>query len=171
MSLQKPLGNVSACRLGVLRAAIGAGLISALLAVTACGRGTPPPVSSPARTPSPQTAPIASSPSEGMHAPPVYQSGGRRDPFRQPRVEAAYKEPMNLKLTGIVWGPRSYYALVESELPPGMGYIIRENDIVDSARVLKITKDTVIFEVKTKSAEGKPLIRYVQKHIRPVESR
>lgn len=167
MRLQKPLGNVSAFLLSVLRAAIGAGLVPALLAVTACGRGTPPSGSPPARTPSPQMAPIASSPSEVTQAPPVYQSGGRRDPFRQPRVEAAYKEPMNLKLTGIVWGPRSYYALVESETPPGMGYIIRENDIVDSARVLKITKDTVIFEVKTKSAEGKPLIRYVQKHIRP----
>ena len=168
MRLQKPLGNVSAFRLSVLRAAIGAGLISALLAVTACGSGAPPPASPSARPPSPQTAPVASSPAEVTQAPSVYQSSGRRDPFRQPRVEAAYKEPMNLKLTGIVWGPRAYYALVESESPPGMGYIIRENDIVESARVLKITKDTVIFEVKAKSAEGKPLIRYVQKHIRPV---
>ena len=170
MRLQKPLGNVGTFRLTVLRAAIGAGLIPALLAAIACGRGTPlPPASPSARPPSPQTAPVVSSASEGTQAPPVYQSGGRRDPFRQPRVESAYKEPINLKLTGIVWGPRSYYALVESESPPGMGYIIRENDIVDSARVLKITKDTVVFEVKTKSAEGKPLIRYVQKHIRPVD--
>lgn len=168
MRLQKPLGNVSVFRLGVLRAAIGAGLVPALLAVTACGRGTPLPASPSARPPSSQTAAILSSASEVTQAPPVYQSGGRRDPFRQPRVEAAYKEPMDLKLTGIVWGPRSYYALVESESPPGMGYIIRENDIVDSARVFKITKDTVIFEVKTKSTDGKPLIRYVQKHIRPV---
>ncbi len=50
-----------------------------------------------------------------------------------------------------------------------MGYVIRENDVVDSAKVLKITKDNVIFEVKTKSAQGKPIVRYVQKQIRRVE--
>jgi hypothetical protein len=84
----------------------------------------------------------------------------------------AQKEPtVNLKLTGIVWAPRSYYALVESESPPGIGYVIRENDVVDSARVLKITKDNVIFEVKTKSAQGKPIVRYVQKQIQPAELR
>ncbi len=78
---------------------------------------------------------------------------------------------MNLKLTGIVWGVRSHYALVESESPPGMGYVIRENDVVNSARVLKISKDNVIFEVKTTSAQGKPVVRYVQKQIQPVEPR
>lgn len=172
MRLQKSLSNGSAFRLGVLRVAIGAGLISALLAITACGRGTPPPASPSARPPSPQTTPIASSASEATQAPPVYQSGGRRDPFRQPRVKAAQEDPMaHLKVTGIVWGPRAIYALVESESPPGMGYVIRENDIVNSARVLKITKENVIFEVRVKSADGKSVIRYVQKPIRPVESR
>jgi hypothetical protein len=47
----------------------------------------------------------------------------------------------------------------------GTGFVIRENDVVGSARVLKITKDAVIFEVETKSREGKPLTRRVQKHI------
>jgi len=72
---------------------------------------------------------------------------------------------VNLKVTGIVRGPRSHYALVESEWPTGTGFVIRENDVVNSARVLKITKDSVIFEVETKSREGKPLTRRVQKHI------
>ncbi|MBI4380609.1 MAG: hypothetical protein HY574_05420 [candidate division NC10 bacterium] len=72
---------------------------------------------------------------------------------------------VNLKVTGIVRGPRSYYALVESESPTGTGFVIRENDVVESARVLKITKDSVIFQVETTSREGKPLTRRVQKHI------
>jgi type II secretory pathway component PulC len=81
-------------------------------------------------------------------------------------VAAPQKGPeVNLKVTGIVQGPRSYYALVESESPTGTGFVIRENDVVDSARVLKITKEYVIFEVETKSREGKPLTRRVQKHI------
>ena len=174
MSLLRPLSNVPSSRLGVGKvAAIGAGLVAALLAATvSCGRGTPPSVPPPVETTSSPSASVASPSPEEPQAPVVYQSRGRRDPFRQPRVEMAQKEPgMNLKLTGIVWGARSYYALVESESPPGMGYVIRENDVVDSARVLRITKDAVIFEVESRSAKGKPLTRYVQKHIRTVESR
>jgi hypothetical protein len=55
--------------------------------------------------------------------------------------------------------------LVESESPTGTGFVIRENDVVDSVRVLKITKDSVIFEVATTSRDGKQLTRRVQKHI------
>jgi len=96
----------------------------------------------------------------------VYQSKGRRDPFLQSRVAAPQEgSEVNLKVTGIVRGPRSHYALVESESLTGTGFVIRENDVVNSARVLKITQDSVIFEVETKSREGKPLTRRVQKHI------
>jgi hypothetical protein len=74
---------------------------------------------------------------------------------------------VHLKLTGImteiIRGVRSYYALVESDSSPGTGYVIRENDVVDSAKAVKITKDSVVFEVQTKSSEGKLLTRYVQK--------
>lgn len=102
----------------------------------------------------------------------MYQSRGRRDPFRPPRTKAAEAPPIvHLKLTGIVREANSYYALVESDSSPGMGYIIREHDVVDSAKVVKITKDSVVFEVRTKNAEGKLLARYVEKHMAPVVSR
>jgi hypothetical protein len=78
---------------------------------------------------------------------------------------------MHLKLTGIIRESQSYYALVESDSSPGMGYVIRENDIVDSARVVKITKDTVVFEMQTKNPDGKLLTRYVEKHMPPPELR
>lgn len=163
MSLPKPSGELNPFRTGVLRLAIGAGLLSALLGPTACGKGTPPPASAPARALSQAVAPAASSPPEGIQAHVDYQSKGRRDPFRQPRVETAQQEPgVNLKLTGIVWGPRYYYALVESPSEPDKGYVIRENSVVNSAKVLKITRDKVIFEVKTRSAQGKPLTRAVE---------
>jgi len=111
---------------------------------------------------------IATLPPEEQRTPVEYQSRARRDPFRQSSQEPWLKEPeVNLKVTGIVRGPRFYYAFIESALPDGKGYVIRENDVVDSARVLKITKQDVIFEVKTKSAEGKPLTRYVRKAIGP----
>lgn len=172
MKLPKPADNLRFFHFIVLRQVIAAALPLALLVATAaCGRGSPPPAPPPVRTSSPPTAAALSSPEEAR-APVVYQSRGRRDPFTQPQARAAQEEPMaHLKVTGIVWGPRSYYALVESDSPPGMGYIIRENDVVNSARVLKITKENVIFEVRVKSADGKSLTRYVQKRIRQVESR
>ncbi len=156
----------------ILIGVLGMIVVVGLAVLTIYRRGSAPPASTPAGAPPSPAVAVPVLPPEQKPIPVVYQSRGRRDPFRQPRVETAQQEPtLNLKLTGIVRGPRSYYALVESESPPGMGYVIRENDIVDSARVLKITKDNVIFEVKTKSAQGKPIIRYVQKQIGPVESR
>ena len=165
-NLPKPSGELSPFRPGVQRLAIGAGLLSALLGVTACGKGAPPPAPAPARALSQPVAPSASSSPEGIQAHVVYQSKGRRDPFRQPRVETAQQEPgVNLKLTGIVWGSRYHYALVESPSEPDKWYVIRENSIVNSAKVLKINRNKVIFEVKTKSAQGKPLTRAVEIHL------
>jgi hypothetical protein len=158
--------------LRILISVIGAIVVVALAVFTAYRRGIAPPASTPASAPPAAAVAVPALPPQETPTPVVYQSRGRRDPFRQPRVETAQKEPtVNLKLTAIVRGPHSYYALVESESPPGIGYVIRENDVVDSARVLKISKDHVVFEVKTKSAQGKPVTRYVQKQIRTVESR
>jgi Tfp pilus assembly protein PilP len=78
---------------------------------------------------------------------------------------------VHLKLTGIIREVNSYYALVESESSPGMGYVIRENDVVDSARIVRITKDSVVFEVQTKNSEGKLLTRYIEKHMPSGEPR
>ncbi len=166
MNLLRRLLKVAALR--VLISAVGLVLALAVAIITAYRRGIAPPVLAPPRTPSAPSVAVATLPREEKPTPVVYQSKGRRDPFRPPQVEAALSEPpLNIKVTGIVRGPRSYYALVESEVQEGKGWVIREHDIVDSARVLKITKDAVIFEVKAKTAEGKPLTRLVPKRIGP----
>lgn len=155
------------------KTAVGSVGIFILVTALGCGRDTPQPTPSPAQSRlSPPAPPIASLPQEEKEGPAVYQSRGRRDPFRLPRVMTAEKPPtVHLKLTGIIREVHSYYALVESESSPGMGYVIRENDMVDSAKVVKITKDSVVFEVQTKNSEGKLLTRYAEKHMLPVESR
>ncbi len=152
--------------------AVGSVVIFILVTATACGRETPPSTPSPAQSLPPPAPPIASLPQEEKEGPVTYQSRGRRDPFRLPRVMTAEKPPtVHLKLTGIIREVHSYYALVESDSSPGMGYVIRENNMVDSAKVVKITKDSVVFEVQTKNSEGKLLTRYVEKHMLPVKSR
>lgn len=144
-----------------------------LLAAVACGMEAPAPQPAPSPAPSraegpaksvpppaPPTALVSQAAKEG---PAVYQSRGRRDPFRPPQAQASLMA--HLKLTGIMRGAHAYYALMESELAADMGQIIHENDVIDSARVVKITKDSVILEVQTKNAEGKLLTRTVQKNI------
>lgn len=170
------------------KTAAGGVAIFTLVAALACGRETPPPtpspvlsqVEGPVQSLPPAAAPIASLPpvrsqvegSEEKEGPAVYLSRGRRDPFRPPQVKAVTTpQTIHLRLTGIIRGAHSSYALVESDASPGIGYVIRENDVIDSAKVVKITKDSVVFKVQTKNSEGKLLTRYVQKHMPPAESR
>jgi Tfp pilus assembly protein PilP len=94
----------------------------------------------------------------------AYETKGRRDPFRPlitPRVATAAKprpktglaslEVNELKLTGIVWEMRGFYALVEA--PNGAGYVLRVNDVIgEDARVAKITAETVTVEMKAPMA-------------------
>jgi len=126
------------------------------------GESTPAPAT-PARPPQPAAAkpatPVAAVPAPQPAAPPyVYEAKGRRDPFRPliaPRVTEAKSRPKTglaalevneLKLAGIVWEQRAYFALVEA--PNGAGYVLRLNDIVGGgARVSKITPEAVTFEV------------------------
>jgi hypothetical protein len=160
-----------ALKVGALRLllrALGVVVVVALAIVAAYRKGTFPTDSTQARRPAAPAVAMPALPPEEPRAPVVYQSKGRRDPFREPRVAGARQEPgVGLKVTGIVWGQRSYYAVVESETSPDRGYVIRENDVVDSARVLKILRDGVIFEFKTTTADGKPLTRYVRKAVGP----
>ena len=144
---------------------VGAVGISIVVTALACGRAEPPPP--PTQSLPQPVRPVASVPQEEKRSPAMYQSKGRRDPFRPSRM---VPPTVHLKLTGIIREAHSYYALVESDSSPSMGYVIRENDVVDSAKVVKITKDSVMFEVHTKNSEGKLLTRYVQKDM-PVESR
>lgn len=91
-----------------------------------------------------------------------YDPQGRRDPFQPlitPKPPASAKtakakpkgpggvEVDELKLSGIIWGEQGYYALVEA--PNGLGYIIKTGDTFgDGVRVVRITKESVLFEVK-----------------------
>lgn len=150
---------------------VGIVVMAIVVTAPACSRGTMP-APSPVQGLPQAAPPVASLPHEEKPSPVSYQSRGRRDPFRLPRVMTPEKPPtVNLTLTGIVREARSYYALVESDSSPGMGYIIHENDVVDSVKVVKITKESVIFEVHMKNSDGKLLTRYVEKHMPPVESR
>lgn len=158
--------------------AVGSVVTFILVTALACGRDTPPPTPSPALSrvegsaqnmPKP-VSPAVSLPQAEQGSPfdgtqggfAVYQSRGRRDPFRSPQAQTSL---MALKLTGIVRGAHTYYALIESESSPGMGQILYENDVIDAAKVVKITKDSVVFEVHMKNAEGKLLTHIVKKNI------
>jgi Tfp pilus assembly protein PilP len=115
---------------------------------------TKAPTAAPAAAPAPTAAPAAAF---------SYEAKGRRDPFRPliaPKVATPSKRVRpglpglrvaELKLTGIIWGGRGYYALVEA--PDGKGYVLRKNDLVgedadESARVSTIVPDAVTFEVQ-----------------------
>ena len=143
---------------------LGAIALAALVGLSGCSDGGSP------------SAPQASKPAQAQPAKPaapaaapvkaaavyVYETKNRRDPFRpliMPRVETAARgkcqpgqpglgclDVKELKLAGIVWGQRGYYALVEA--PNGAGYVLRVNDTVgEDARVTKIASDIVAFEV------------------------
>ncbi len=147
-----------------LRRALG---VAALGGICACSDGgaptgpvKPPPLQPPKAQAEPAAAPVKDGPAY------AYDAGGRRDPFRPlllPKAESAKVRPKSglaalevneLKLVGIVWGQRGYYALVES--PTGVGYVVRAQDVIgEDAHVAKITAEGVQFEVKS-AAPGPP---------------
>ena len=144
---------------------LGAIVLAALVGLSGCSDGGSP---SAPQAPKPVQA-VAAKPAVAAVAPImaaavyVYETKDRRDPFRPlitPRVETTARgkcqpgqpgllclDVKELKLAGIVWGQRGYYALVEA--PNGAGYVLRVNDTVgEGARVTKIASDIVAFEVK-----------------------
>ena len=137
--------------------------LAVLVGVAGCSDSGSPTVPFVPRPAQPAAAkPAAPAPPPAPAAPPfTYEARGRRDPFRPliaPRVETVKKDRpktglaaldvKELKLAGIVWGGRGFYALVEA--PTGAGYVVRVNDVVgEDARVAKITSDGVTFEVRT----------------------
>lgn len=144
---------------------LGAIALAVLVGLSGCSDGgspSAPQVSKPAQTQPAKTAAPAPAPVKAA-AVFVYETKNRRDPFRPlivPRVETTARgkcqpgqpglgclDVKELKLAGIVWGQRGYYALVEA--PNGAGYVLRVNDTVgEGARVTKIASDIVAFEVK-----------------------
>jgi len=141
--------------LGLTALALAASLAACSDSGTPSAPGSAKPAGPAAAKPAaPAVSPVAAAP------PFVYEARGRRDPFRPlitPRVETAKSRPKTglaaldlkeLKLAGIVWERRGFYALVEA--PNGAGYVVRVNDTVgEDARVAKITPEAVTFEVKS----------------------
>jgi Tfp pilus assembly protein PilP len=142
---------------------LGTLAVVALVGMSGCSdSGTPsaPTPPRPAQSAAAKPAPPPAPPPAPAVAPYAYAAKGRRDPFQpliKPRVETAKARPKTglaaldvkeLKLAGIIWGGRGYFALVEA--PNGAGYVVRLNDTVgDDARVAKITAEAVMFEVRT----------------------
>jgi len=140
--------------------------LGALSLLGACqGGGTPAPPAPQAKkapaAPAPKGPVASAAPASATPAPPPapgYDPRGRRDPFRplvvarvstRPKTGLASLDPTDLKLTGIVWDQRGYYALVEAS--NGLGYVIRLNDVIgDEARVMKITPEGMTLEMESR---------------------
>jgi hypothetical protein len=144
--------------------------------LTACGGSppTPPPsVTTPPATSTP--APVASlrpdqsdRPAQaGQSAPlvpaaptvaaaevPKYLDKGRKDPFTEVQLSATTGglSVATTKLTGIVRGPRSVLALLETQ--EGIGYILKPGDTLGDGRLMEIGADSVVFAVGPKAGSA-----------------
>lgn len=81
----------------------------------------------------------------------TYESGGRRDPF-VPLLGmelgggmTGHLSPENLKLIGILWGDRGYYALVKDGVDKG--YILTRGDRVAGGHVSDVSRQGITFEI------------------------
>ncbi|MCX7994400.1 MAG: pilus assembly protein PilP [candidate division WOR-3 bacterium] len=80
-----------------------------------------------------------------------YEPAGRRDPF-VPLIglelgggKTGHLSPENLRLIGILWGDRGYYALVKDG--QDNGYILKRGDRVAGGHVSEINRQAIIFEI------------------------
>jgi Tfp pilus assembly protein PilP len=139
------------------------------LSLSGCSGGGAPAPTAPSRPSQAAAAkPAAPAPAPKPAAPPyVYETKGRRDPFRpliaprvaevkpRPKTGLAALEVSELKLSGIIWEQRGFFALVEA--PNGAGYVLRVSDPVgENARVTNITPQGVTFEVKAGGTPSQP---------------
>jgi hypothetical protein len=131
--------------------------------LAACG-GSPAPAPSPVTAPKPaapaavSTVRPAGQPAQLVPQAPAmpsadvakYDGKGRKDPFTE--VQAATGTGgltvSSTKLTGIVRGPRSVLALLET--PDGIGYILKPGDTLGDGRLMEIGADNVVFAVAPK---------------------
>ncbi len=107
-----------------------------------------------------------------------YNPGARPDPFvplvlPQQALEKGKKglqslQISELKLTGIVWDKRGYVALVEA--PDGLGYVLKVHDLIgNAARVVRITSNSVTFEVKEQPYLPQSRVREVELNLKKEE--
>jgi Tfp pilus assembly protein PilP len=67
----------------------------------------------------------------------------------------------DLRLSGIVWDKKEYVALVEA--PDRLGYVLKVNDLIgNTARVARISPESVLFEVKESPYLPKSKIKEVE---------
>lgn len=81
----------------------------------------------------------------------TYEAAGRRDPF-VPLLgtelgggHKALLSPENLKLIGVLWGNKGYYALVKDGMDNG--YILKRGDRVAGGHVSEVNRQGIIFEI------------------------
>lgn len=162
--------------------------LAVLLALAGCSgdSGAPAaPGAPPAKAPAPAKGPAAKAPPPPQPAPVafVYETKGRRDPFRplimpkvvveksktaKPKTGLAALGVNELKVSGIVWDRRGHFAMVEA--PNGAGYVLRVNDTIgEDTRVIKITPEAVTFEVKMETPLPQARSRQVELRLRKEE--
>lgn len=96
----------------------------------------------------------------------TYEAAGRRDPFL-PLLglelgggKTGHLSPENLKLIGIMWGDRGYYALVKDGVD--QGYVLKRGDRVAGGHVSEINRRSVTFEIMHAGVVTKFELRLVE---------
>ena len=102
-----------------------------------------PAASSSRRVTSPQTAPPvavpATTPRRRLAAPPRPDQPWEKDPFAIKGKWVSNPTFTDVKLSGIVWGPDGYKALVND-------FVVRPGDVVNGIHILRITEEGVEVE-------------------------
>lgn len=155
--------------LGLVVLVLGGGLLA--LAAAQSAASSPQDKSKPPLTA--VAAPVPESPSK----PPLYDSAGRRDPFKdllggtESRERASAEGPelsiSELRLIGIAKARGQIYALIVG--PQGFPYKVKEGDKFADGYVVKITLDTVTFRQTMDRGLRLPNPRDVVKEINPEE--
>ena len=92
-------------------------------------------------------------PEPGPPLPPLaYEARGRRDPFAPVQVakEKTGLEVGTVKLVGIISGSRP---LALAETPDGLGYILKQGDVLGNGRVTEVTANSVTFAISGRAAQ------------------
>ena len=105
----------------------------------------------PAQAGQPAPALVPAAPAVPTAEVPKYEDKGRKDPFIEVQVLSVSGglSVATTKLTGIVRGPRSTLALLETQ--EGIGYILKPGDTLGDGRLMEIGADNVVFAVAPKS--------------------
>ena len=142
------------------------GTLAAGSLAAGCGGGSPAPPAAnkvalgeqpvaaqaaPQKSPAPTVMP--KTPEPGPPLPPLaYEARGRRDPFAPVQVatEKTGLEVGAVKLVGIISG---ITPLALAETPDGLGYILKQGDVLGNGRVTEVTANSVTFAISGRAAQ------------------